>query len=69
MIALAGKPVKPVYSFSTLQSSLQRPTAYLTLPFGVLSHGDHSAVGLKPHSMCGACNDHGVNPNHKAGSE
>jgi hypothetical protein len=40
------------------ESSVQRPATYITLPLEVQSHGDHSAVVLKPHCVIEACGDH-----------
>ena len=42
----------------TGESSVQRPASDIALPVGVVSHGDHGAVGLKPHSVIVACGDH-----------
>jgi len=38
--------------------SVQLPTAH-ALPGVVRAHGDHGAVGLKPHRVVVACGDHG----------
>ena len=34
-----------------------RPTGHIALPVVVPSHGDHAAIGLKPHRMIAACDD------------
>jgi len=46
-------------SGGTGESSIQVPAADIALPFLPLSHGDHGAVGLKPHRVETACGDLG----------
>jgi len=43
----------------TGESSIQHPVADIALPPTVVSHGNHGAVGLKPHRVKGACGDPG----------
>ena len=49
--ASSSKPVILMSSFNTLKSSIQHPTADLTLPIVVLSRGDHGTIGPKPHRV------------------